>query len=54
MKVERGKDYRVTIQVVANLLLTSKQKLPIGLARPGQARPKQNFCFEVNGRFATT
>ena len=24
------------------------------LARPGQARPKWNFCFEVRGRFATT
>ena len=38
--------YRVTIPLVQNLPLTSKQK-----ARPGQARPKQSFCFEVNGRF---
>ena len=36
--------YRVTHQVVQNLPLPSKQK----------ARPKRNFCFEVNGRFCTT
>ena len=24
------------------------------LAWPGQARPKQNFCFEINGRFWTS
>ena len=46
--------YRVTHQVVTNLPLTSKQKFRFSLARPGQARPKQNFCFEVNGRFITT
>ena len=45
--------YRVTIQLVQNLLLTSKLKFRFGLARPGQARPKRNFCFEVNGRFCT-
>ena len=43
--------YRETHQVVTNLPLTSKQKLCFGLARPVQARPKQNFCFAVNGRF---
>ena len=46
--------YRVTIQLVANLLLTSEQKFGLGLARPEQARPKRNFCLEVNGRFATS
>ena len=46
--------YRVTHQVVPNLLLTSKQKFHFGLARPGQARPKWNICFEVNGRFCTS
>ena len=44
--------YRVTIQLVANLPLTSEQKFRFGLVRPGQARPKGNFCFEVNRRFA--
>ena len=39
--------YRVTHQVVTNLLLTSKQKFRFGLVC-------QNFCFDVNGRFATT
>ena len=43
--------YRVTIQLVANLPLTSKQKFRSGLARPGQARPKRNFWFEVLGGF---
>ena len=43
--------YRVTIPFVQNLPLTSKQKLCFGLARPGQARSKWNFCFDVNGRF---
>ena len=37
--------YRVTHQVVANLLLTS-QKF--------QARPAGKCCFDVNGRIATT
>ena len=46
--------YRVIIQLVANLPLTSEQKFRFGLARPGQAGPKRNFCFEVNGRFATS
>ena len=31
--------YRVNIQLVANLPLTSKPKFHFGLARPGQARP---------------
>ena len=30
---------------------TSNQKFRFGLAWPGLARPKRNFCFEVNGRF---
>ena len=46
--------YRVTIQLVANLPLTLKLKFRFGLACPGLARPKWNFCFEVNGRFATS
>ena len=35
--------YRVTHHVVQNLPLTSKPKFLFGLARP-----KQNFCFDVN------
>ena len=35
--------YRVTIQLVANLPLNSKQKFHFGMARPGQAKPKHNF-----------
>ena len=46
--------YRVTIQLVTNLPLTSKQKFHFGLARPLHARLKQNLCFEVNGRFVTS
>ena len=46
--------YRVNIQLVANLPLTSEQKFRFGLAWPGLARPKRNFCSEVNGRFATS
>ena len=46
--------YRVTIQLVGNLPLTSKQKFHFGLARPGQARPKRNLSFEVNRRFVTS
>ena len=63
--------YRVTIQLVMNLHMISKQKFHLawpglawpglawpGLAWPGLAwhslaRPKQNFCFGVNGRFIT-
>ena len=41
--------YRVTITLVQNLLLTSKQKFRFGLARAGQV--KRNFCSEVNRRF---
>ena len=44
--------YRVTIPLVQNLLLTSKQKFR--LACPGLARPKRNFCFSVNGKFSTS
>ena len=44
-------EYRVTIPLVQNLLLTSRQKFHFGLARPGQAKPKRDYCFEVNGRF---
>ena len=43
--------YRVTISLVQNLLLTTKQKFRFGLARAGQVRPKRNFCSDVNGRF---
>ena len=39
------KRYRVTIQLVQNLPLTSKPKFSFGLARPVQSRPKRNFCF---------
>ena len=46
--------YRVTIQLVQNLPLTSKQKFRFGLDWPGLARPKRNFCFEVNRRFCTS
>ena len=35
--------YRVTIQLVQNLPLTSNQKFRFGLARLGQSRPKRNF-----------
>ena len=45
--------YRVTIQLVQNLL-TSKTKLRFGLACPGLAMPKRNFCFDVNWRFCTS
>ena len=37
-----------------NLPLTSKKKFRFGLVRPGQTRPKRNFCFEVKGRFWPT
>ena len=37
-----------------NLQLTSRQKFRFGLARPGQARPKGNFCLEVKRRFCTS
>ena len=43
--------YRVTIPLVQNLPLTTKQKFRFDLGRPGEARPKRNFCFEVNRRF---
>ena len=46
--------YRVTHQVGQNLLWTSKQKFRFGLSRPGLARPKRNFCFEVNIMFWPT
>ena len=44
----------MTKQLVQNLPLTSKQKFHFGLARPGQVRPKRNFCFEANRRFCTS
>ena len=44
--------YRVTHLLVQNLLLTSKVKFSFSLAWPGQARPKRNLTFEVNGGFA--
>ena len=31
-----------------------QKKFRIGLVRPGQARLKRNFCFEVNRRFWPT
>ena len=43
--------YRVTITLVQNLPLTSQQKFCFGLTCPALARPKRNFCFEVNRRF---
>ena len=46
--------YRVTIPLVKNLQLTSRQKFRFGLACPGLARPKRNFCLEVNWRFCTS
>ena len=50
----KAKVYRVTIQLVQNLPLTSKQKFLFCLDWPGLARPKRNFCFKVNGRFCTS
>ena len=47
-------NYRVTRLLAQNLLLTSKVKFRFSLARPGQAKPKRNFCLEVNRRFCTT
>ena len=43
------RQYRVNIQLVTNLLLTSKQKFRFGLSWPGQA--KTELLFYVNGRF---
>ena len=43
--------YRVTIPLVQNLPLNSEHMCRFGLSRPRQARPKRNFCFEVNRRF---
>ena len=37
-----------------NLLLTSKQMFRIGLACPDLARPKWNYCFDVNRKFVST
>ena len=44
----------MTILLVQNLPLTSKEKFRFGLASPGMTRPKRNFSFEVNGRFSTS
>ena len=52
-KRSTGKN-RVTIPLVQNLQLTSRQKFRFGLACPGLARPKRNFCLEVNWRFGTS
>ena len=41
IKGKMRKMYRVTTQLVQNLPLTS-------------AKPKQNFCFEVNGWFCAS
>ena len=46
--------YGATNLVDSNLPLTSKLKFRIGLANPDLARPKRNFCFDVNGRFEST
>ena len=46
--------YRVTEQLVQNFPLTSGQKFRFGLACPVLARPKWNFCFELNGKFCTS
>ena len=46
--------YRVSQHVGSNLPLTSKQKFSFGLPCPDLARPKQNLCFDVNGRFEPT
>ena len=43
--------YRVTIPLVQNIPLTSKPKFHFGLACPGLARPKWNFCLAFKGRF---
>ena len=40
--------FRVTIPLVQNLQLTTRQKFRFGLACPGLARAKRNFCLEVN------
>ena len=45
--------YRVTHHVVKNLPLISKQKFRFGLSLSGQARPKQNFCFDDNRRYGS-
>ena len=39
--------YRLTHQVVPNLLLTLKHKFHFGLARPGQARLKMELLFWI-------
>ena len=44
--------YRLTIELVTNLPLTSKQNFR--LAWPVLARPKHNFCYVVNRRLVTT
>ena len=43
--------YRVTIQLVTNLPVTSKQKFCFGLAWPSLARPKRNFLLKSAGGF---
>ena len=46
-----GAIYRVAIQLVANLPLTSKQKFHFGLARPG--RPGQNGTYVLKSTGGT-
>ena len=46
--------YRVTQHIGSNLPLTSKHKFCFGLACPDLARPKWNFCVDVNRRFEPT
>ena len=53
-KRERGGEYRVTHLLDSNLPLTSEQKFRTGLSCPDLARPKRNFCFNVNRRFEST
>ena len=45
--------YRVTIQLVQNLRLTSRQKFRFGLVCPGLARPTRNFFLDLSRSFCT-
>ena len=54
IKLHKRVLYRVTHQFEPNLLLISKRKFCFGLAWPDLDRPKQNFCFDINGRFGST
>ena len=48
---KRKEKYRVTITLILNLQLSSRQKFRFGLTCPALARPKRKFCLEVNMRF---